>query len=203
MTKEAVAEILLDIGAVKIQPDEPFTWASGIISPIYCDNRKIIGDVDARRLIANFFAEKVRAADAGVDVIAGTSTAGIPHAAFVSEQLEKPMCYVRGKKKTHGTGGQIEGADVDGRTVVLIEDLISTGGSSIEAAEALQDAGADVVMILAIFTYNIGKSFDSFDSLGLNVVTLSDIDTLLEASIKSGDLDEAARSEVVAFRNRL
>jgi orotate phosphoribosyltransferase len=203
MREQNVAEILLDIGAVKVQPENPFTWASGIISPIYCDNRRIIGEVEARRTIAGYFAEAVRNIDEEIDVIAGTSTAGIPHAAFVSEAVGLPMCYVRGSKKKHGTGEQIEGADVKGKKVVLIEDLISTGGSSIEAAEALREYGAEVVSVVAIFTYNIPKASDNFAAKTLNFKTLSNIDALLEVSMKRGDLTEASLQQVVDFRNQL
>lgn len=203
MREQNVAEILLDIGAVKVQPENPFTWASGIISPIYCDNRRIIGEVEARRTIAGYFAEAVRNINEEIDVIAGTSTAGIPHAAFVSEAVGLPMCYVRGSKKKHGTGEQIEGADVKGKKVVLIEDLISTGGSSIEAAEALREYGAEVVSVVAIFTYNIPKASDNFAAKTLNFKTLSNIDALLEVSMKRGDLTEASLQQVVDFRNQL
>lgn len=203
MREQKVAEILLDIGAVKVQPENPFTWASGIVSPIYCDNRRIIGDVHARRTIADYFAEAVRNLDEDVDIIAGTSTAGIPHAAFVSEALGLPMSYVRGSKKKHGTGEQIEGADVKGKKVVLIEDLISTGGSSIEAAEALREYGAEVVCVVAIFTYNIPKATDNFQSKSLSFVTLSNIDALLDVSLERGDLTEASFQQVVDFRNAL
>lgn len=203
MTEQNVAKILLDIGAVKVQPDNPFTWASGIISPIYCDNRKIIGEVEARRTIASYFAKAVENLDENVEVIAGTSTAGIPHAAFVSDALGLPMCYVRGSKKKHGTGEQIEGAEVKGKKVVLIEDLISTGGSSIEAADALREHGADIMSVLAIFTYNIPKATENFASKSLDFKTLSNIDALLEVSVERGDLTEESVQQVVDFRNNL
>ncbi|MFD2829800.1 orotate phosphoribosyltransferase [Corticicoccus populi] len=203
MREQKVAEILLDIGAVKVQPENPFTWASGIVSPIYCDNRKIIGEVDARRTIAAYFKEAVNNLDTDVDIVAGTSTAGIPHAAFVSEALGLPMSYVRGSKKKHGTGEQIEGADVKGKKVVLIEDLISTGGSSIEAAEALLEYGAEVVCVLAIFTYNIPKARDNFNAKSLDFKTLSNIDALLEVSVERGDLTKESLQKVVDFRNGL
>src|SRR5699024_3331642 len=153
VSSENVAKALLDIGAVKIQPDDPFTWASGIISPIYCDNRQIICNVAARKDIIKYFIEKIKEIEPETEVIAGTSTAGIPHAAFISDAMELPMSYVRGSKKKHGTGRLIEGASVKGKKVVLIEDLISTGGSSIEAAEILRSEGAEVEIVLAIFSY--------------------------------------------------
>lgn len=201
MRKESIAEILLDIHAVMIRPNDKFTWASGIQSPIYCDNRKIIGDVAARRAVAKRFVELIDSNT--VDVIAGTSTAGIPHAAFVAEEMSLPMCYVRGSKKAHGTGSQIEGADVAGKRVVLIEDLVSTGGSSLEAVSALKEAGADVVNVVAIFTYELERARESFQNAGVQLLTLSDISTLLHVSVDRGDLSESEVDEVRSFLDSL
>lgn len=203
MSSENVAKALLNIGAVKIQPDDPFTWASGIISPIYCDNRQIIGNVDARKDIVKYFVEKIKDMSPEAEVIAGTSTAGIPHAAFISDEMELPMSYVRGSKKKHGTGRLIEGASVKGKKVVLIEDLISTGGSSIEAAEILREEGAEVEIVLAIFSYQLEKAHDNFESSGFKYETLSDLDALLDVSIKESLLTEEERKEVVRFRDNL
>jgi len=203
VSSENVAKALLDIGAVKIQPDDPFTWASGIISPIYCDNRQIIGNVDARKDIVKYFIEKIKEISPETEVIAGTSTAGIPHAAFISDAMELPMSYVRGSKKKHGTGRLIEGASVKGKKVVLIEDLISTGGSSIEAAEILKEEGAEVEVVLAIFSYQLEKARDNFESSGFKYETLSDLDTLLDVSIEESLLTEEDRDEVVKFRDNL
>lgn len=203
MSSENVAKALLDIGAVKIQPDDPFTWASGIISPIYCDNRQIIGNVDARKDIVKYFIEKIKEISPETEVIAGTSTAGIPHAAFISDAMELPMSYVRGSKKKHGTGRLIEGASVKGKKVVLIEDLISTGGSSIEAAEILKEEGAEVEVVLAIFSYQLEKAHDNFKTSGFKYETLSDLDTLLDVSIEESLLTEEDRDEVVKFRDNL
>ncbi len=203
MSSENVAKALLDIGAVKIQPDDPFTWASGIISPIYCDNRQIIGNVDARKDIVKYFIEKIKEISPETEVIAGTSTAGIPHAAFISDAMELPMSYVRGSKKKHGTGRLIEGASVKGKKVVLIEDLISTGGSSIEAAEILKEEGAEVEVVLAIFSYQLEKAHDNFKTSGFKYETLSDLDTLLDVSIDESLLTEEDRDEVVKFRDNL
>lgn len=203
MSSENVAKALLDIGAVKIQPDDPFTWASGIISPIYCDNRQIIGNVDARKDIVKYFIEKIKEISPETEVIAGTSTAGIPHAAFISDAMELPMSYVRGSKKKHGTGRLIEGASVKGKKVVLIEDLISTGGSSIEAAEILREEGAEVEIVLAIFSYQLEKAHDNFKTSGFKYETLSDLDTLLDVSIEESLLTEEDRDEVVKFRDNL
>lgn len=203
MSSETVAKALLNIGAVKIQPDDPFTWASGIISPIYCDNRQIIGNVGARKDIVNYFVEKIKEVSPDAEVIAGTSTAGIPHAAFISDALDLPMSYVRGSKKKHGTGRLIEGASVKGRKVVLIEDLISTGGSSIEAAEILREEGAEVENVVAIFSYQLEKAHDNFEKSGFKYETLCDLDTLLDVSIKESLLTGEEREEVVKFRDGL
>lgn len=203
MSSENVAKALLNIGAVKIQLDDPFTWASGIISPIYCDNRQIIGNVEARKEIVKYFVEKIKETSPDTEVIAGTSTAGIPHAAFISDAMDLPMSYVRGSKKKHGTGRLIEGASVKGKKVVLIEDLISTGGSSIEAAEILRGEGAEVGIVLAIFSYQLKKARNNFESSGFKYETLSDLDALLDVSIKENQLTEEERSEVVQFRDNL
>ena len=203
MNSENVARALLNIGAVKIQPDDPFIWASGIISPIYCDNRQIIGNVEARKEIVQYFVEKIKEISPDAEVIAGTSTAGIPHAAFISDAMDLPMSYVRGSKKKHGTGRLIEGAAVKGKKVVLIEDLISTGGSSIEAAEILKEEGAEVEIVLAIFSYQLEKAHDNFESSGFEYETLSDLDALLDVSIEDSLLTEEEREEVVRFRDGL
>ena len=203
MSSETVAKALLNIGAVKIRPDDPFTWASGIISPIYCDNRQIIGNVDARKDIVDYFVEKIKEISPDAEIIAGTSTAGIPHAAFISDALDLPMSYVRGSKKKHGTGRLIEGAPVKGKKVVLIEDLISTGGSSIEAAEILREEGAEVENVVAIFSYQLDKARDNFETSGFKYETLCTLDTLLDVSIKESMLTGEERKEVVKFRDGL
>lgn len=204
MMRTQVAGILLDIDAVKVQPNEKFTWASGIQSPIYCDNRKIIGDVEARRAVATAFVDVINEKfGSNVDVIAGTSTAGIPHAAFVSEQMSLPMSYVRGSKKAHGTGSQVEGADVNGKRVVLVEDLISTGGSSLEAVAALRAAGAEVLGVVAIFTYELARAKENFAQADVDVTILSDVSTLLALSVERGELTDADVEEVKAFLGSL
>lgn len=203
MSRESVAKALLEIDAVQIRPDDPFTWASGIISPIYCDNRKIIGDVGARKEIVKYFVEKIKETAPDAEVISGTSTAGIPHAAFISDAMGLPMSYVRGNKKKHGTGRLVEGAQVKGRKVVLIEDLISTGGSSIEAARILKEEGAEVLVVLAIFSYQIEAAAENFREAGFVSETLSDLDTLLDVSIENKLLMEEERQEVIKFRDKL
>lgn len=201
--KERIAEILLDINAVELRPENPFTWSSGIVSPIYCDNRKVIGDVKARGEIADAFTELIKEHAPDAEIIAGTSTAGIPHAAYISERMNLPMCYVRGSKKKHGKGNQIEGADVEDKKVVVIEDLISTGGSSLEAAEALEENGADVLNVIAIFTYGIKKADQAFEEAKLPFHTLSDLGALLDVSIKKGTLTDEQRETIVDFKNNL
>ncbi len=201
--KERIAEILLNINAVELRPDDPFTWSSGIISPIYCDNRKVIGDTDARSEIADAFTELIKTLAPEAEIIAGTSTAGIPHAAYISERMKLPMCYVRGSKKKHGKGNQIEGADVSGKKVVLIEDLISTGGSSLEAADALKENDAEVLHVIAIFTYGIKKAEQAFAEAGLSWHTLSNLDALLDISTEKGNLSHAQRETVIDFKNSL
>ncbi|GAA3718599.1 orotate phosphoribosyltransferase [Salinicoccus jeotgali] len=197
------AEILLDVGAVELSPEAPFTWASGIESPIYCDNRKIIGDIQARNEIADAFASVIKEQMPEAEVIAGTSTAGIPHAAFVSERLQLPMCYVRGSKKKHGKGNQIEGADISGKKVVLIEDLISTGGSSIEAAEALKEGGAEVLKVIGIFTYGLPQAAEAFSQSGFTLFTLSNLDALVEVSANRGTLSDGQQKTVMDFKTSL
>ncbi len=197
------AEILLDVGAVELSPEAPFTWASGIESPIYCDNRKIIGDIQARNEIADAFASVIREHMPEAEVIAGTSTAGIPHAAFVSERLQLPMCYVRGSKKKHGKGNQIEGADISGKKVVLIEDLISTGGSSIEAAEALKESGAEVLKVVGIFTYGLPQSTEAFNESGFTLYTLSNLDALVKVSANRGTLSDGQQKTIMDFKTSL
>lgn len=202
--RKKIAEILLDIDAVMVQPNDKFTWASGIQSPIYCDNRKIIGSVVARRAVASAFVDVINGKfGSKVDVVAGTSTAGIPHAAFVAEKMDLPMSYVRGSRKAHGTGSQIEGANVSGKRVVLIEDLISTGGSSLEAVASLREAGAEVLGVVAIFTYGLARAAEYFAEEDVSVEILSDISTLLTLSVERGELTEDDVYEVKEFLARL
>ena len=155
--KKDIAESLLEIKAVSLRPNDPFTWTSGIQSPIYCDNRLTLSYPEIRRKIAAGLAEIITEKFPGTDLIAGTATAGIPHAAWVSELLNLPMCYVRSKAKGHGKGNQIEGNAASGQKVVVVEDLISTGGSVITAVEALREAGCNVLGVVSIFTYELEK----------------------------------------------
>ncbi|MDT0003358.1 orotate phosphoribosyltransferase [Listeria cossartiae subsp. cayugensis] len=182
--EKQVAEQLLAIKAVFLKPNEPFTWASGIKSPIYCDNRLTLGFPKVRQFIAQSLAEKIKQTFGEVDVVAGTATAGIPHAAWVSDLLDLPMVYVRSKAKEHGKGNQIEGPIAKGQKVVVIEDLISTGGSSLKAVEALEEAGAEVVGIAAIFTYGLDKGKKLLEEADTKLVTLTNYDELIEVALK-------------------
>lgn len=189
-----VAEYLLEIKAVVLKPHEPFTWASGLKSPIYCDNRKTLSYPKVRSFIKTSFADTISEEYKNADVIAGVATAGIPHGALVADVLNKPFVYVRDKPKTHGMTNQIEGQLSAGQRVVVIEDLISTGGSSLKAVEALRQAGADVVALGAVFTYSFEKSVIAFEQAKCKFFTLSDYPTLLEVAasldyIKPNEID--------------
>ncbi|KGL44924.1 orotate phosphoribosyltransferase [Listeria sp. SHR_NRA_18] len=189
-TEKQVAEQLLKIKAVFLQPNDPFTWASGIKSPIYCDNRLTLGFPKTRQFIAAALAEKIKTAFPDVEVLAGTATAGIPHAAWASDLLDLPMVYVRSKAKEHGKGNQIEGPIAKGQKVVVIEDLISTGGSSITAVEALREAGCEVLGIAAIFTYGLEKGKTLLGATNVEVAALTNYETLLEVALDEGYVSE-------------
>lgn len=187
MLNQKIAGMLLDIKAVSIvDEDNLFTWVSGIKSPIYCDNRLTISYPEVRSTIADGFAELIKKQYPDVDVIAGTATAGIPHAAWVADRLNKSMVYVRSASKGHGKGNQIEGVVKPGDKVVLIEDLISTGGSSLKAVDALVEAGAEVVKVLGIFNYNFSKMEKRFAEANVAFETLTDYKTLLPIAIERG-----------------
>lgn len=174
-----VASNLLKIGAIKLSPNEPFTWASGWKSPIYCDNRLSLSFPDVRSKIKTALGLAISNSFSGVDVIAGVATAGIPQGALVAEELGLPFIYVRSKSKGHGLQNMIEGKIEKGQKVVLVEDLISTGGSSLAAAEALKDAGAEIVGMVAIFTYGFTVSEQNFQKHNVDLVVLSDYHHLL------------------------
>lgn len=175
-----IAKLLLEKKAVKLNTKEPFTYASGIRSPIYCDNRQMIAYPQERETIVDAFIDVVKKMD--YDVIAGTSTAGIPWASWIAKKLNKPMAYIRGGKKDHGAGKQIEGADVNCKRIVIIEDLVSTGGSSFSAVEAARDKGGEVVAMVAIFTYEMEKAKKKFEEGKCNAIYLSNFSTLVEAA---------------------
>ncbi|AIM17645.1 orotate phosphoribosyltransferase [Bacillus sp. X1(2014)] len=197
--KKIIAEKLLEINAVALQPKEPFTWTSGLRSPIYCDNRLTLSYPTVRRAIAQGLQKVIVESYPNVEVIAGTATAGIPHAAWVSEIMDLPMCYVRSKAKGHGKGNQIEGKVNVGQKVVVVEDLISTGGSVITAVKALRDAGCEVIGVVSIFTYGLEKGKQEFAKEGIKSVSLTDFATLVEIAIEKGYISENDKESLLAW----
>lgn len=193
--KKEIAKALLSIKAVFLSPDKPFTWASGIKSPIYCDNRLILTSPEVRELVENAIAGKVRELYPEAEVLMGTSTAGIAHAAIAAHILGMPMGYVRGSAKDHGRNNRIEGRLEPGQKVVVIEDLISTGGSCIDVVEALREAGADVLGVISIFTYGMRKGLDRLAAANVRNDSLSDFDTLVEVAAEEKYIapDDVAR----------
>ena len=187
MMKREIAKALLGIRAVFLRPDEPFTWASGIHSPIYCDNRLILSYPQTRDLVEDALARVVRENYPDCEIVAGTSTAGIAHAALVAQRLDLPMCYVRGSAKDHGRNNRIEGRVEAGQKAVVIEDLISTGGSVVEVVEALREAGAEVLGIASIFSYGMQRGLERLAAARVKNISLSDFDALcvwLSSAIK-------------------
>lgn len=182
--EKIVAKQLLDIKAVKLNPENPFTWASGWKSPIYCDNRKVLSYPAARKVVYEAFVEIIKKNFKDVDVIAGVATGAIAYGMMVAEVLGKPFVYVRPKPKDHGTGAQVEGDLPEKARVVVVEDLISTGGSSLAAVDALQKAGANVLGMVAIFTYNFIKSRRAFENANVELHTLSHYEALLEKAVE-------------------
>ena len=179
-----IAKMLLDLGAVSLAPTDPFTWASGLKSPIYCDNRLVISNVEARRLVISGFVELVTALDSRPDLIGGTATAGIPHAAWLAEQCSLPMIYVRSSEKAHGRKNQIEGKLLPGQTVFLVEDLVSTGGSSVKAAEAISLQGGIVIQIASIFSYGLISAEQNFRERHLPFKSLTTMQVLLQVALE-------------------
>ena len=188
--QKEIAHAMLQVGAVELNPTDLFTWASGIKSPIYCDTRLTISDPTIRKQLANGLVKNIQAFFPGTEVVAGTATAGIPHAAWVSDILELPMVYVRSKAKEHGRGKQIEGKYAPGQKVVVVEDIVSTGGSSIVAVEALRAAGCEVLGVVCVYTYNLPKAEDAFAEAGIQYVSLTNFDYLIEAATESGAVQE-------------
>ena len=191
MIEKNIAKDLLAIEAVFLSPNEPFTWASGLKSPIYCDNRITMSYPKVRKAIAQGLAEKIKQAFPDVEVIAGTATAGIPHAAWVAEILDLPMVYIRSKAKDHGKGNQIEGRIFEGQKMVVIEDLISTGQSVLEATEAAKGEGANVLGVTAIFTYELPAGEENFAKAELPLFTLTNYSVLIETALAEKYIDEA------------
>ncbi|AND79453.1 orotate phosphoribosyltransferase [Streptococcus pantholopis] len=184
-----IASDLLDIKAVYLQPEPPFTWASGIKSPIYTDNRITLSYPETRTLIENGFVDVIKQHFPEVDVIAGTATAGIPHGAIIADKMNLPFAYIRSKPKDHGAGNQIEGRVTKGQKMVIIEDLISTGGSVLEAAAAAKKEGADVLGVVAIFTYQLPQAEQNFAEAGIKLRTLSNYTELIKVAKVQGYID--------------
>lgn len=201
ITKEQIAKDLLSIKAVFLKPDDPFTWASGIKSPIYCDNRLTLSAPEVRKDVEAGLAEIVREYYPDADVLMGTSTAGIAHAAITATILDMPMGYVRSGHKDHGRQNQIEGKLEKGQKVVVIEDLISTGGSVLEVVDVLREAGAEVLGIASIFTYGLQKGITRLADANVTNHSLSDFDTLAKVAAEEGYISEKDIAKLTAFRS--
>lgn len=199
--RSKIAQGLLSIGAVFLRPQEPFTWASGIKSPIYCDNRLTLTAPVVRGHVEAGLAEIVRTKFPEAEVLMGTSTAGIAHAAITATILDLPMGYVRSGSKDHGRGNRIEGRLEKGQKVVVIEDLISTGGSCIEVVEALREAGAEVLGVASIFTYGMQKGLDRMREANVTNYSLSNLDALVEVAAEEGYIKPEDKARLIAFRN--
>ena len=199
--KELIAKDLLKIKAVFLSPDEPFTWASGIKSPIYCDNRLTLTAPEVRLDVEKSLAEVVKTYYPDAQVLMGTSTAGIAHAAITAHLLDMPMGYVRSGAKDHGRQNQIEGKLEKGDKVVVIEDLISTSGSVIEVVEALRSAGAEVLGIASIFTYGMKKGLERLEEANVKNISLTDFDTIVEVAAKENYIKEEDKERLIKFRN--
>ncbi len=198
-----LAKELLAIEAVALKPNNYFTWTSGIKSPIYCDNRITMSYPSIRREIAAGMVEVIKEKYPAVEVIAGTATAGIPHAAWVSELLDLPMIYVRDSAKKHGKTNQIEGRVLEGQKVVIIEDLISTGLSSLKVAKALREAGAEVLGVVAIFSYELKKAHEAFSQAEVEYVTLTNYPVLVEEAVVSDFIHQDDVEKLLEWRNQL
>ena len=196
-----IAKQLLSIGAVFLRPEQPFTWASGIKSPIYCDNRLILSAPQARVIVEQAIADTVKEKFPEAESLMGTSTAGIAHAAIAASLLGLPMGYVRGEAKTHGRGNRIEGRLEPGMKVVVIEDLISTGGSAIEVVDALREAGAQVLGIVSIFTYGMKKGLERLAGAGVKNFSLSNLDALVEVAAEDGRIAPEWKERILKFRD--
>ncbi len=199
--KKQIAKDLLSIGAVFLRPEEPFIWASGIKSPIYCDNRLTLTAPAVRTRIENALAETIKKEYPDCEVLMGTSTAGIAHAAITAHILDLPMGYVRSGQKDHGRNNQIEGKLEKGQKVVVVEDLISTGGSAIEVVNVLRAAGADVLGIVSIFTYGMQKGLDRLAEANVKNISLSNFDAVAEVAAEEGYIKQSDIAKLVAFRN--
>ena len=199
--KQLIAKDLLSIKAVFFRPEEPFTWASGIKSPVYCDNRLTLSDLKVRNDVENGLATLIKENYPEVEVLMGTSTAGIAHAAITGHLLGLPMGYVRSGAKDHGRNNQIEGRLIPGQKVVVVEDLISTGGSVIEVVDVLREAGADVLGIVSIFTYGMQKGLDRLAAANVKNISLTNFDTIAEVAAEEGYIKPEDIQRLIAFRN--
>jgi orotate phosphoribosyltransferase len=199
--KKTIAEDLLKIKAVFLRPNEPFTWASGIKSPIYCDNRLTLSDTQVRNDVENGLAQLIKEHYPQAEVLMGTSTAGIAHAAITATILNLPMGYVRSGAKDHGRGNQIEGKLLPGQKVVVVEDLISTGGSCIEVVNVLREAGADVLGVVSIFTYGMKKGLERLAAAEVKNISLCDLDTLVEVAAEKAYIAPEDKERLIKFRN--
>lgn len=198
--EKLVAGRLLEIGAVELKPNDPFTWTSGIRSPIYCDNRLTLSFPTVRKEIAGGLTELIKKHFPDAELIAGTATAGIPHAAWVSDLLDLPMCYVRSSAKGHGKGNQIEGKAESGQKVVVVEDLISTGGSVITAVEALRNVGCEVLGAVSIFTYGLEKGIEKLKNAEIASYSLTNFATLAEVASENGYIQAEDLAKLAAWR---
>lgn len=201
--EKTIAKELLKIGAVFLRPEDPFTWASGIKSPIYCDNRLILSYPESRKVVEQAIADEVKEKFPQAQALMGTSTAGIAHAAIAATILGLPMGYVRGDAKTHGRNNKIEGKVTPGMKVVVIEDLISTGGSCIEVVETLREAGAEVLGVVSIFTYGIKKGLEKLAAAKVVNHSLSNLDVLTQVAAEEGYIAPEWTEKIIEFRNSL
>ncbi|GGA84113.1 orotate phosphoribosyltransferase [Ornithinibacillus halotolerans] len=202
LSKE-LARDLLQIKAVQINLENYFTWASGMKSPIYCDNRLTISYPEIRKMITNGFIEKVNQMNIKPDVIAGCATAGIPHAAWLADKLNLPMVYVRSNPKGHGKGNQIEGESVVGKNVLVIEDLISTGGSALKVVESLRESGASVLGVMSIFTYGLRKAKTNFDAAAVQYESLTNYEALIQSLVEDSNLHKDKKRILLEWRNSI
>ena len=199
--RRLIAQDLLSIKAVFLRPEEPFTWASGIKSPVYCDNRLTLTAPEVRNDVEKSLAETIEAVFPEAEVLMGTATAGIAHAAITAHLMDLPMGYVRSGAKDHGRGNQIEGRLEKGQKVVVVEDLISTGGSCIDAVNVLRDAGADVLGVVSIMTYGMKKGIDRMAEAGIEWVSLTNFDTVAEVAAEQDYISSDDIARLIAFRN--
>jgi orotate phosphoribosyltransferase len=198
-TEKGIAELLLKTRAVTLSPGKPYTWTSGIRAPIYTDNRILLSCPEERRKIVSAFTGAIKRECPDFDYVAGVATSGIPWAAWVAEELDKPMVYVRSKRKEHGRENMVEGRLEKGKKAIIVEDLVSTGGSSVTAVEGAREAGVKVTHCFAIFTYEFSKSVENFKSSGCKLVTLTNISTLAELASGTGYISKEENEEVLAF----